>query len=135
CPVQFQHHPPSDVWAQPLVFRPALAGRCRNPPSLARIRRYRQVAARQSRKPFIPLKAAATKRLRRGRWILAGPCGYRATRSCRGAGLWTRRREIARNSDMTDDAAERETGNAFLPRFDSAGLLTAVAQDSANVEA
>lgn len=35
---------------------------------------------------------------------------------------------------MTDDAAERETGNAFLPRFDSAGLLTAVAQDSATGE-
>ena len=28
--------------------------------------------------------------------------------------------------------AEREQGDAFLPKFDSAGLMTAVAQDSAN---
>ena len=37
-------------------------------------------------------------------------------------------------SDKPDDVAAREQGGAFLPRFDSAGLLTAVAQDSATRE-
>ena len=41
---------------------------------------------------------------------------------------------IAPISDRTDDVAAREQGGAFLPRFDSAGLLTAVAQDSATRE-
>jgi phosphoribosyl-AMP cyclohydrolase len=35
---------------------------------------------------------------------------------------------------MTDDAAAREQGAALLPRFDEAGLLTAVAQDAASGE-
>ena len=35
---------------------------------------------------------------------------------------------------MIDDLAAREQGDAFLPRFDSAGLLTAVAQDAATGE-
>ena len=41
---------------------------------------------------------------------------------------------IAPISDRTDDVAAREQGADFLPRFDSAGLLTAVAQDSATRE-
>lgn len=35
---------------------------------------------------------------------------------------------------MADDVADREQGADFLPRFDSAGLLTAVAQDAASGE-
>ena len=35
---------------------------------------------------------------------------------------------------MTDDVAAREQGAAFLPRFDAAGLLTAVAQHAATGE-
>jgi phosphoribosyl-AMP cyclohydrolase len=35
---------------------------------------------------------------------------------------------------MSGHDAEREAGNSFLPRFDSAGLLTAVAQDAASGE-
>jgi phosphoribosyl-AMP cyclohydrolase len=31
---------------------------------------------------------------------------------------------------QTEDAMDRESGNSFLPRFDSQGLLTAVALDS-----
>ena len=34
-------------------------------------------------------------------------------------------------SDKSHDVSEREQGSAFLPKFDEAGLLTAVAQDSA----
>lgn len=35
---------------------------------------------------------------------------------------------------MADDVAEREQGTGFLPRFDSTGLLTAVAQDATSGE-
>ena len=35
---------------------------------------------------------------------------------------------IAPISDNTDDVAAREQGDAFLPKFDAAGLLTAIAQ-------
>lgn len=35
---------------------------------------------------------------------------------------------------MVDDVEAREQGGAFLPRFDSAGLLTAVAQDAGTGE-
>ncbi|HYD24287.1 MAG TPA: phosphoribosyl-AMP cyclohydrolase [Croceibacterium sp.] len=35
---------------------------------------------------------------------------------------------------MAGDPAGREQGAAFMPRFDSAGLLTAIAQDSASGE-
>lgn len=35
---------------------------------------------------------------------------------------------------MSEHDAEREAGNTFLPRFDSAGLLTAVAQDAVSGE-
>jgi len=35
---------------------------------------------------------------------------------------------IAPISDTIDDVAAREQGDVFLPKFDSAGLLTAVAQ-------
>jgi phosphoribosyl-AMP cyclohydrolase len=38
---------------------------------------------------------------------------------------------IAPISDKTNDVAAREQGDEFLPKFDSAGLLTAVAQDAA----
>jgi phosphoribosyl-AMP cyclohydrolase len=41
---------------------------------------------------------------------------------------------IAPISDIIDDAAERERGASFRPRFDSAGLLTAIAQDAASGE-
>jgi phosphoribosyl-AMP cyclohydrolase len=37
-------------------------------------------------------------------------------------------------SDSDEDVAAREQGDAFLPRFDSAGLLTAIAQDAATSE-
>ena len=35
---------------------------------------------------------------------------------------------------MNDDTAAREQGQAFLPKFDSAGLLSAVVQDAASGE-
>lgn len=35
---------------------------------------------------------------------------------------------------MADDVASREQGAAFLPKFDEAGLLTAIAQDSVSGE-
>ena len=38
---------------------------------------------------------------------------------------------IAPISGKTDDVAARDQSNEFLPQFDSAGLLTAVAQDAA----
>ena len=41
---------------------------------------------------------------------------------------------IAPISDNDEDVAAREQGDAFLPRFDAAGLLTAVAQDAASGE-
>ena len=34
--------------------------------------------------------------------------------------------------DKSDDVSEREQGSVFLPKFDEAGLLTAVAQDAAS---
>ena len=37
-------------------------------------------------------------------------------------------------SGKTDDVAEREQGSVFMPKFDEAGLLTAVAQDAVNGE-
>jgi phosphoribosyl-AMP cyclohydrolase len=37
-------------------------------------------------------------------------------------------------SDTSDIAAAREQGGEFMPRFDSAGLITAIAQDSASGE-
>src|SRR5687768_16002576 len=41
---------------------------------------------------------------------------------------------IAPISESTDDVAAREQGAAFMPKFDSAGLLTAIAQESASSE-
>ena len=41
---------------------------------------------------------------------------------------------IAPISDSDEDVAAREQGDVFLPRFDAAGLLTAVAQDAATGE-
>ena len=41
---------------------------------------------------------------------------------------------IAPISDSSDNVAAREQGAAFIPKFDSAGLLTAIAQDSASGE-
>ena len=41
---------------------------------------------------------------------------------------------IAPISESNEDVAAREQGAAFLPKFDSAGLLTAIAQDSASGE-
>jgi phosphoribosyl-AMP cyclohydrolase len=41
---------------------------------------------------------------------------------------------IAPISDTTDDLAAREQGDAFLPKFDAAGLLSAIAQDAATGE-
>src|SRR5688500_2115730 len=41
---------------------------------------------------------------------------------------------IAPISESTDDVTAREQGAAFMPKFDSAGLLTAIAQDSASGE-
>jgi phosphoribosyl-AMP cyclohydrolase len=35
---------------------------------------------------------------------------------------------------MTDDLAAREQGRELLPKFDAAGLLTAIAQDAASGE-
>jgi phosphoribosyl-AMP cyclohydrolase len=43
-------------------------------------------------------------------------------------------KRIAPISDTADDRATREHGSEFLPRFDSAGLLTAIAQDAASGE-
>jgi len=43
---------------------------------------------------------------------------------------------VERNDPISesDDAAAREQGNAFLPRFDGAGLMAAVAQDAISGE-
>jgi phosphoribosyl-AMP cyclohydrolase len=41
---------------------------------------------------------------------------------------------IAPISDNDEDVAAREQGDVFLPRFDAAGLLTAVAQNAATGE-
>jgi len=41
---------------------------------------------------------------------------------------------IAPISKKHEDVAAREQGDAFLPKFDAAGLLTAVAQDAATDE-
>jgi phosphoribosyl-AMP cyclohydrolase len=41
---------------------------------------------------------------------------------------------IAPISGKDDDVAAREQGEEFLPKFDAAGLLTAVAQDAATGE-
>ena len=63
---------------------------------------------------------------------MAAICGYRATRPPpRGGGRATKEgnRII---SDQTPEAREREQGAAFLPKFDSAGLLSAVVTDSAS---
>lgn len=51
------------------------------------------------------------------------------TRTCRHF-----RKGTAPISDSPDHDAVRENGADFLPRFDSAGLLTAVAQDAASGE-
>ena len=44
------------------------------------------------------------------------------------------RKGTAPISDSPDDVAARESGVEFLPRFDSAGLLVAIAQDAASGE-
>jgi phosphoribosyl-AMP cyclohydrolase len=41
---------------------------------------------------------------------------------------------IAPISDNTDDVAAREQGHVLLPKFDAAGLLTAVVQDAGTGE-
>jgi phosphoribosyl-AMP cyclohydrolase len=43
-------------------------------------------------------------------------------------------KRIAPISDPSDTTAAREQGGEFMPRFDSAGLLTAIAQDAASGE-
>jgi phosphoribosyl-AMP cyclohydrolase len=55
------------------------------------------------------------------------------TRSARGFAAICYKR-IAPISDTSDTTAAREQGREFLPRFDSAGLLTAIAQDAGTGE-
>jgi phosphoribosyl-AMP cyclohydrolase len=43
-------------------------------------------------------------------------------------------KRIAPISDTSDISAARERGSQFMPRFDSAGLLTAIAQDATSGE-
>jgi len=62
----------------------------------------------------------------RGAWILVTGCGYRATNPCNPQGP---NREYPA---MSSDDALREQGSVFMPKFDAAGLLTAVAVDSAS---
>ena len=75
-----------------------------------------------------------TKRLRGAAWILNHSCGYRATNWSRNPPVRSQVERTAPISDTRADVAAREQGAAFLPRFDSAGLLTAVAQDAASGE-
>jgi phosphoribosyl-AMP cyclohydrolase len=96
---------------------------------LALIRRGRQVTARQSRSSFIPLKGFATKGLRGAAWILAESCGYPATKP-QGNGAGRQQSAMKGLFDMPEHDAEREAGLSFLPKFDSAGLLSAVVQDA-----
>jgi phosphoribosyl-AMP cyclohydrolase len=83
---------------------------------------------------FIPSKHLDTKRLRSAAWILAALCGYRATNANRDAGLRPLCKRIAPISDTSEKTAAREQGSEFLPRFDPAGLLTAIAQDAVSGE-
>ena len=55
-------------------------------------------------------------------------CVYRATNSLRRAWAGSNIRRIETIS--SPDTAERESGSAFLPKFDAQGLLTAVVTDS-----
>lgn len=60
-----------------------------------------------------------------GAWILHGICGYRATRLAPG------QQKCVEWFEMSGiDTEQREQGSAFMPKFDAAGLLTAVVTDS-----
>jgi len=80
------------------------------------------------------LKGVVTKRLRGAPWIFALPCGYPATKLQPWRAFVLICERIAPIPDNQSHAAEREQGGAFLPKFDSAGLLAAVAQDVASGE-
>lgn len=80
------------------------------------------------------MKASVRKCQGAHAWILTAICGYRATRS-RQKVAWRASKEGNQTiSANGPDAAERESGSAFLPKFDSAGLLTAVVTDAATSE-
>jgi phosphoribosyl-AMP cyclohydrolase len=63
---------------------------------------------------------------------LPSVCGYRATSAARRPCCCHKSERIAPISASESHAAAREQGAAFLPKFDSAGLLTAIAQGAAS---
>jgi phosphoribosyl-AMP cyclohydrolase len=71
-----------------------------------------------------------TKRLRGAAWILEAVCGYRATKLICAPTGESQVERIAPISSSIEDVAARDQGDAFLPKFDSSGLLSAVAQDA-----
>ena len=75
-----------------------------------------------------------TKRLRGAAWILGPVCGYRATNLIRGLIGGSQAKRNGAISESIDDPARQEEGGEFRPKFDSAGLLTAVAQHAATGE-
>ncbi|NML94285.1 phosphoribosyl-AMP cyclohydrolase [Novosphingobium sp. TW-4] len=65
----------------------------------------------------------------RGAWIFGAICGYRATNHHCGEVTIRKACPISAHSSETE---LREQGAVFMPRFDSAGLVTAVAVDHAS---
>ena len=75
-----------------------------------------------SRRPIHPIESCGCKPASRVRMDFA----ERLWLSCNKIPLAQRTRSIS-----SIDNADRETGRTFLPRFDAAGLITAVCQDAA----
>ena len=61
--------------------------------------------------------------------ILPGPCGYRATIHALGVPWHPICRRELHDVSVDNDSLQREQGTTFMPRFDSHGLVTAVAID------
>lgn len=83
-------------------------------------------SAPSSRAGFIAHRRDWTKRNLRGRWILLLRCGYLATNK-------TYSRRKAKESFFVTFSPGEGAG-LFQPRFDAAGLITAVAVDAASGE-
>jgi phosphoribosyl-AMP cyclohydrolase len=78
------------------------------------------------------LNRAVRKGERRNAWILPAICGYPATKGApRGASVRSQE-GIGIIPENPSEKHEREQGGAFMPKFDSAGLITAVVTDAAS---
>lgn len=83
---------------------------------------------RSGRGDFIPPYLVSENRHVAAWWILPGPCAYRATNRTLSRADHLQFRKDGAISAQDVPHNDREQGDQFMPKFDSAGLLSAIVQ-------